>query len=94
MCPWCAAPCPVFLFCFDMRRLQESVQAEEDVAGVVPEPDALQASPPESKPSIAFNQNIAISAYMAIAASAFGLISDGCTCPTYLLYSVRPNKFI
>ena len=66
-----------------MRRIQESAQAEEDVSAVVPELDAFQASPPASKPSIAFNRNIAISAYMAIAASAFGLISDGCTCPTY-----------
>lgn len=76
-----------------MKESQGSGQAEEDVSTAVPEQAAqVQASIPKNKLSTAFGQNSVISAYMAIAASAFGLISDGCTYPRMRPFSVHFNE--
>lgn len=89
--PW-YAPLSSFPLCsLHMKNLQESVQpVEEDVIEVVCEPDAIQVRVPTRR--VTFNKRVAISAYMAIAASAFGLISDGCTypysSPTRAVYSL------
>ena len=62
-----------------MAPSEDKVAADATVATVGYEDDANKKTPAKAQQP-AQSRKAALSAYMTIAAAAFGLISDGCTC--------------